>query len=399
MPTNSKIKIQWLSPGKLTPYSHNPKDHPPEQIQKIVRAIADTGFDQPIVVDENFVVIKGHGRLAAALKMELEKIPVIVRSDLSEEQKRASRIADNKVAESDWLLPELKAELLDLQEFNYDLTLLGFDLPELEELLLLEETDEPPNNDGTPPIADLIPRCKLGEIWQLGSHRLLCGDSLDEKFLTKLLGNTTINFVWADPPYGMKCQNNNGTIGSGSSKPSKHLNGARRKSKKYLPVAGDDSTQTALASFELCNRLFPSAVQVWWGANHYGVPPSSCWLVWDKENDANNFADAELAWTNQTSAVRTFRHKWNGMIKAGKESNEPRCHPNQKPQELAEWAFSNYGKSGDTVFDPFAGSGCSFLAAQSCDNRTVFGVELIPEYCELIMQRWEKQTGEKAVKL
>ncbi|NEQ64417.1 MAG: ParB N-terminal domain-containing protein [Symploca sp. SIO2D2] len=123
----SKLLIQWLSPDKLTPYEHNPKAHPAAQIEKIVRAIAEVGFDQPIVADENLLVIKGHGRLAAANQMGLTQVPVIVRKDLTEAQKRAARIADNKVAESDWLDIPLKFELQELKGLDYDLTLTGFD--------------------------------------------------------------------------------------------------------------------------------------------------------------------------------------------------------------------------------------------------------------------------------
>ena len=329
----SKLLIQWISPDKLTPYEHNPKAHPAAQIEKIVRAIAEVGFDQPIVVDENLLVIKGHGRLAAANQMGLTQVPVIVRKDLTEAQKRAARIADNKVAESDWLDTPLKFELQELKGLDYDLTLTGFDESELDKLLGLEDDDESGRNS-TPPTENLNPRCKPGEVWALGEHRLLCGSSLDEELVVKFLCDSEallqaerdITLVWSDPPYGMKCQKKDGKIGGGSStRLSNRFNGAKYSSKTYLPVAGDDSTQTALASFELCNRLFPSAVQVWWGANHYGVPPSSCWLVWDKQNEGTDFADAELAWTNQASAVRIFRHTWNGMVKEGEEAHEARC--------------------------------------------------------------------------
>ena len=275
----SKLLIQWLSPDKLTPYEHNPKAHPAAQIEKIVRAIAEVGFDQPIVADENLLVIKGHGRLAAANQMGLTQVPVIVRKDLSEAQKRAARIADNRVAESDWLDIPLKFELQELRGLDYDLTLTGFDESELNELLGLEDDDgDESGGNSTPPTENLTPRCKPGEVWALGEHRLLCGSSLDEELVTKFLCERDITLVWSDPPYGMNCQSKDGRIGGGT---------YHYRSKTYLPVEGDDSTQTALASFEMCDseallqadRLFPSAVQVWWGANHYGVPPSSCWLV------------------------------------------------------------------------------------------------------------------------
>ena len=399
MKNPKNLDIQWLSPEELIPYENNSKAHPPEQIAKIIRAIEATGFDQYPVVNGDKIIIKGHARTEAAKAAGLKKIPVIVRSDLTPAQERQARISDNRVAESEWLLPELKAELLELQDLDVDLESLGFEVPELEELLSTEEDDgkeDPDKGSSAPPTDEIDPRCKTGEVWQLGSHLLLCGDSLNQKLVALFLKGNGISFVLSDPPYGMNCQNKEGRIGGGSPITiEKRLSKSKYKSKKYLPVVGDDSTDTALASFQLCSELFPDAVQVWWGANHYGVPPSPCWLIWDKQNGETTFADAELAWTNQKTAARIFRHTWNGMIKAGQESGESRCHPNQKPVALAKWIFENYGTPEDCIFDPFAGSGYSFLAAEQLSRR-VFGIELFPEYCEIIMLRWEKQTGEEA---
>lgn len=166
---------------------------------------------------------------------------------------------------------------------------------------------------------------------------------------------------------------------------------------KYFPVAGDDSIDTAIASVELCLELFPDALHFWWGANYYShvLPPSSCWIVWDKEN-TGNFADAELAWSNHKGAVRIFKHMWNGMVKAS-EHGERRVHPTQKPKALARFVFEKWGKDGDLIFDPFLGSGVSLLAAEQMEgDRVVCGFELSPHYCEIIMQRWEKITGQEA---
>lgn len=157
---------------------------------------------------------------------------------------------------------------------------------------------------------------------------------------------------------------------------------------KYYPIAGDDSVDTAIASYKVCANLFPDAVQIWWGGNYYAhvLPPSSCWIVWDKEN-TGNFADAELAWTNQPSAVRIFKHMWNGMVKAS-EHGEKRVHPTQKPVALAQFCFEKYGKPNDLIFDPFLGSGMSLIAAAKIGDRTVYGCELSEVYCEIIMQRF-----------
>lgn len=170
------------------------------------------------------------------------------------------------------------------------------------------------------------------------------------------------------------------------------------KVNKYFPVAGDDSIDTAIASAEVCLRLFSDALQFWWGGNYYAhaLPPSSCWIVWDKEN-TGNFADAELAWSNHKGAVRIFKHMWNGMLKDS-EHGERRVHPTQKPRALATWIFEKYGSTDDVIFDPFLGSGISLLAAEQMEgDRTVYGCELSEHYCEIIMQRWEKLTGKTAV--
>ena len=139
-------------------------------------------------------------------------------------------------------------------------------------------------------------------------------------------------------------------------------------------------------------------MQFWWGANNYAnaLPPTTCWIVWDKRDDqtSNNFADAELAWSNHKSAVRIFRHLWNGLMKAS-ERGERRVHPTQKPVALAAWCFERYGKEGDIILDPFLGSGISVIAAEQMHNRRVYGCELSPEYVAVVIQRWVDLTGKQ----
>jgi DNA modification methylase len=168
---------------------------------------------------------------------------------------------------------------------------------------------------------------------------------------------------------------------------------------KYHPIAGDDSIDTAINSTDLYLMLFEAAVHCWWGGNYFAnaLPPSNCWIVWDKEN-TGDFADAELAWTNQPSAVRIFKHMWNGMVKAS-EHGQRRVHPTQKPIALAAWFFEKYGQSGNTIIDPFLGSGMSLIAAEQLGDRTVIGFELSEKYCSIICDRWEKLTGGAAEKV
>jgi len=230
-------------------------------------------------------------------------------------------------------------------------------------------------------------RVKEGEIWTCGRHRVACCDSTKEENVRKLVGDREIHFVVADPPYGINVQHKSGRVGKGK----------LAQARKYEMIAGDDSIDTAIDSYRLASKLYPEVIHVWWGANHYSqsLPGSSCWIVWDKQNGDNNFADAELAWTNHKGAVRIFTHLWHGMIRAS-ENQQRRVHPTQKPIVLFEWLYEKYGKPNDLIFDPFLGSGPSLIAAQQMGDRTVFGCELSPQYAEVVLQRFEALTGQVA---
>jgi site-specific DNA-methyltransferase (adenine-specific)/modification methylase len=154
---------------------------------------------------------------------------------------------------------------------------------------------------------------------------------------------------------------------------------------KYMPVTNDDTTETAIAAYRLLASLFPSAAQVWWGGNYYAneLPPSPCWLVWDKEN-TGNFADCELAWTNQKTAVRIFRHQWNGMLRDSER--ERRIHPTQKPAALAAWCFDKYTEPAALILDPFCGGGMTVAGAEQ-SGRRVYAVEMETHYIACVLER------------
>jgi hypothetical protein len=279
-------------------------------------------------------------------------------------------------------------------------------------------------------------RVRIGDIWQLGRHTIACLDSTDPETVRRLFKDSLCHIVWSDPPYGISIvatnvsvgggeaydipfggvKNRKGDVGGtaskglgsiGGAKPfgSKSVRGSDRASNvvdvgKYAPVIGDETTRTAILSSSLCLQMFSGALQIWWGANYYAdaLPPSSCWIVWDKEN-TGNFADAELAWCSDDSPVRIFKHMWNGMLKDS-EHGKRRVHPTQKPIALCEWAFEKYGEEQDVIFDPFLGSGISIIAAERMSgNRTVIGCELSPDYIDVVIRRWEEETGDEAVLL
>jgi len=293
-----------------------------------------------------------------------------------------------------WDTTLLSLELADLKEQGFEMDVLGFDPKELDNLLEPEQVDGLTDEDAVPE-APVEPKTKLGDIYQIGNHRLMCGDSTSIDAVEKLMDGQKADMVFTDPPYGISIVQGGSISGS---KPFGSVGGEKlAKVGKYAPVAGDESIDVAVEAIQLIATL-QAKVEIIWGGNYYAnhLDNSSCWIVWDKEN-TGNFADAELAWTNQKTAVRIFKHMWNGMLKDS-ERGEKRVHPTQKPVALAEWCFNEYGKECLTVLDLFGGSGSTLIACES-QNKKGYIMELSPNYCDVIVKRWEDFTGKKAVLL
>jgi hypothetical protein len=411
----TKPKITETDISKLTPDPNNTRKRTPLSAKVISKSLEQFGACRSIVIDENDVIRAGNGTFEEAGQLGIEKVLVVEadgntivavkRKGLSESDWKQYAIADNTASDfSTWdfdLLNDLAQEV-DLSEFfpDYKLNELleqlgkgeGFDSTEQQ------EEDEEEIAELLDKVDEIESRVKLGEIWALGRHRLGCGDSTIEKNVRALLGDRfgDMGMVWADSPYGIDIVATNGKVGTDSPFGSNGRGGSKRsdaiKTNVYAQIAGDDTTETARKSFEVC-KLFPDSIQFWWGANYYDfLPASSCWIVWDKEN-TGNFADAELAWCNHKSAVRIFKHQWNGMIKAS-EHGQKRVHPTQKPVALCEWCFEKYGQPDDLIFDPFLGSAPSIIAAQKMEgDRTVYGFELSPQYCTVILDRFKAFSG------
>ena len=291
-----------------------------------------------------------------------------------------------------------------------------------------------------------------GQLWELGAHRLLCASCLEPESISRLLGGETPAMIFADPPYGVNIVAANGYVGGGEgpnglipfggvrnrkkgfvgggegdslrhghyaieetkkskglgssngAKPfgSKDVRGSDRAANvvdvgKYAPIIGDETTETAVRSSSALLAQFPKAVHVWWGGNYYAdrLPASPCWLVWNKET-TGNFADCELAWTNQQRAAKLFTHQWNGMLRDSER--ERRFHPTQKPAALASWVYGELGQAGDLILDPFCGSGPTIIAAEETGRR-VFSLEMSEEYMAVILDRWARHTGQTPVLL
>lgn len=230
------------------------------------------------------------------------------------------------------------------------------------------------------------PRVKLGDIWQLGKdHRLMCGDSTDIVALEKLIAEKPIDMIYTDPPYGLKKGEVVGIKGA-------------TKAGSYVEMSSDHSTETAIKVYQICATL-GVPIKIFWGANYYAstLPDGMAWIVWNKETVGDQYADAELAWTNQKGRVRMFTHQWHGMIKES-EQGQKRLHPTQKPIALAEWCFAQFGAAAQTVLDPFGGSGSTLIACHNTD-RWCRIMEIEPTYCDVIIARFEQHTKLKAVKI
>lgn len=382
----TSLQIEHKSIQELLAYQNNNKKHPPEQIRKIAASIKEFGFKNPVLIDSNNVIIAGHGRVTAAKTLRYDSVPCIVIDDLTPEQIKAFRIMDNKSAESEYDFDALATEFQSLLESDYDLTFTGFDPEEVQGILGEPETVEEVEADDADTIQTDI---QVGDIFTIGQHRLMCGDSTDYALVKeKLCENKVIDLVLTDPPYGINekgDRSNRGGLTSGNK----------------LHDFKDDTIDYAVKAFQICDKLNISR-QVWWGANYYchHIPQSNNWFVWDKrveEKQKDTQSDCELAWVkSKWSSVRIFRHLWKGLIKES-EQGIRRVHPTQKPIALMVWCIEYYKDNLLTVLDLFGGSGSTMVACEQL-NRKCYMMELDPKYCQVIINRMRKLNPDIEVK-
>lgn len=373
---------------RLIPYINNSRTHSDDQVGQISSSIKEFGFTNPVLIDEDGGIIAGHGRVMAAKKLGMNFVPCITLNGLTESQKKAYIIADNQLPlNAGWDLDTLKIELDTLTEMDFNLDLLGFDddflggllVEEVEGLTGEDEVPEPPE----------MPISVLGDIWQLGNHRLMCGDSTSIDAVDKLMDGHKIDLIHTDPPYGIE-EKGDRTKRNGKN--------SLKEGVKYEDF-NDSTIQIAIDAFNLCEALkIPR--QVWWGANYYShsVPQTNNWFVWDKrveEKQKDLNSDCELAYVkSKWASVRIFRHLWKGLIK-GSEHGIARVHPTQKPIALAEWVYDYY-KDVNTVMDLFGGSGFNIIASEKT-GKQCFTMEFEPHYVDVIINRWQDFTGKEAV--
>ena len=386
--------VERRSIASIVAYEKNARLHSPEQIKQIAASIKEFGFTIPVLVDENGVLIAGHGRLEGAKLLGLTELPVMTARGWTEAQIKAYRLADNAVALNAGWSPELlKLEFESLRALDFDLALTGFSTAEIGKLTSSGLTDP----DDAPELP-INPASRLGDIWLLGGHRLMCGDARSIEHVRALCVGVIPDLANCDPPYGINVVKG-GSIG-GAKAFGKVGSGARTrrviKPNIYSPIIGDNSIETGLTGYKVLTGLGVRAI-VLWGGNFFAadLPASRRWLIWDKQIAGNaTFADAELAWTNQDAPIRIFHHQWSGLVKAS-ERREKRVHPTQKPVALAEWVIETVAPAAVTVIDLFAGSGSTLIA---CERKGRIGLmmELSPTYVDVAVEKWQNFTGNNA---
>lgn len=394
------MQIKTVTVDKLIPYVRNSRTHSDAQIAQIAASIKEFGWTNPILVDAENGIIAGHGRLMAARKLGYKEVPVIELKDMTETQKRAYVIADNQLAlNAGWDFSLLSLEVADLKENDFDLDLLGFDPKELEKLLEPEEVEGLTDEDEVPEVP-VEPKTKLGDIYQLGNHRLMCGDSTSIDAVEKLMDGQKADMVFTDPPYGMFLDTNyDGMF--------KNDKSHKKTGNRFDVVKGDhedfnpEFINTIFAMFDYCKEIFL------WGADYYVdlIPNRNLgsWVVWDKRCDekmdkvvGNTF---ELCWSKAKHKRMVARILWSGHHGMHKDDTKKRVHPTQKPVELVCWFFDYYSMTDKRiVVDLFGGSGSTLIACEKT-NRHARLMELDPKYCDVIVKRWEDFTGKKAVLL
>ena len=390
------MQIKDVAVDKLIPYAKNSRTHSPEQVGQIAASIKEFGFRNPILVD-GVGIIAGHGRLMAAQKLGLDKVPTIDCSDMTESQKKAYIIADNKLAlNAGWDTAMLSIEMKDLEDEGFDLALLGFDDKELNALLEPEVTEGLTDEDAVPDVPE-EPKTKVGDIYILGNHRLMCGDSCSITDMEKLVNNRQVDMWLTDPPYNVAYEG---------------------KTKDALTIQNDSMDNEGFRQFLRDAYVTADTVMkagavfyIWHadseGYNFRGAAHDAGWkvrqcLIWKKSTMVMGRQDYHwkhepclYGWKEGAGHLWSTDRKQTTILEFDKPSRNGE-HPTMKPVALFEYQMLNNTKGGDIVLDSFGGSGTTLLAAEK-HGRHAYLMELDPKYCDVIVKRWEDFTGKKAV--
>jgi DNA modification methylase len=390
-------KIETRLVADLIPYAANSRTHSDAQVAQIAASIKEFGWTNPILVSGDDSIIAGHGRLMAARKLGMEEVPVIVLDHLSKSQQRALVIADNQLAlNAGWNMDMLKAEIEDLQLDDFDLNILGFDDKFLDGLLEPEPTAGLTDEDAVPEVPE-TPKTVLGDVWVLGNHRLMCGDSTSIDALQKLTEGSLVDMWLTDPPYNVAYEG-----------------GTKEKLTIQNDSMGDNDFRQFLRDAYVAadTVMKPGAVFYIWhadleGYNFRGAAKDAGWqvrqcLVWKKSSLVMGRQDYHwqhepclYGWKEGAAHLWATDRKQTTILEFNKPSRNGE-HPTMKPVELFEYQMLNNTKGADIVLDSFGGSGTTIIAAEK-HGRYGRLMELDPKYCDVIIKRWQDFSGKVAI--
>lgn len=384
-----KLQVEYVDINSISPYERNARAHGKDDVKAIKKSIEEFGFNDPIGVWNNQIV-EGHGRLLAAKELGMEQVPIIRLDELTDEQRKAYALAHNKTAElSDWDFDMLAAELQDLNDI--DMSAFGFDIDKFVEEqseIIEDEAPEPPKE----------PKSKVGEVWALGAHRVMCGDATKPENIEKLLGGVQADLYLTDPPYNVDY--------TGKTKDALKIENDKK--------SNDDFRQFLQDSFLAAkqNMKAGAAFYIWHadleGYNFRGACFDIGWkvrecLVWVKNTLVLGRQDYQwqhepcLYGWNEGSHSWYSDRKQTTVLKFDKPARNGE-HPTMKPVALFDYLIKNSSKAGDIVLDSFGGSGTTIMACEQ-NGRRGYCMELDPRYVDVIINRWEQFTGQKATKI
>jgi DNA modification methylase len=365
---------------KLIPYVNNAKQHSESQVTKIASSIREFGFLNPVLIDASYNIIAGHGRILAAKKLQMDEVPCLFVEGLTDAQRKAYILADNRLSElGEWDMELVMGELAELDELGFDTELTGFDF-QVEPEITDDEDDVPE--------LPTEPKAKLGDLYQLGRHRLICGDSTDVNVIDRLMDGVKADMVFCDAPYGYKYESNHQDKYEMLQNDDKILDfipaiwGAMQDNCPVYEFCGWQSLKQWLEYFENTSLDLKNVI------------------IWKKNNWS--MGDLKGAYAGQYEVI-LYLNKGRVELNGARDTDiwefdrePPKMHPTMKPIELIAYALNKSSKKGDVVLDCFGGSGSTLIACEQL-NRKCYMAELDPKYVDVIVERWENFTGKKAV--
>ena len=404
------LHIETLPTAALTPYARNARTHSPEQVAQIAASINEFGFTNPVLIDAEGGIIAGHGRVMAANRLGLADVPCLRLSHLTDAQKRAYIIADNQLAlNAGWDEALLAVEIGELKDMDFDLDLTGLGMEEIERLLALNDPPPPPP-DGADDVPEVQPDAitQPGDIWVLGKHRIMCGDSTDADNVKRLMAGELASLVVTDPPYGVSYGDKNA-----------FLNTISRGNRIQTPIANDHGDKADIqemwkSAFSQMAEVMDSGAVVYCfmpqGGDQMmmmmmmmmtgaGIEPRHE-LIWLKNNHVLGRTDYAYKHEPILYAWKKGGHKFYGDFQTSiLEFPKPQksdLHPTMKPVALVERLITNSSNAGQLLYEPFSGSGTTIIACEQTGRRC-YAMELSPQYVDVAVKRWQQYTGQTAI--